>query len=313
MDQRVTRRDFLKAGAAAAVTGGWTLGQEYPIVDTHMHIWTDDTAAYPFAHPYSATFTPPPIAGTVERLVEEMDSYGITHAVLVQVIYYGWDNRYTVDALHRYPDRFRAHGLIDPTDPNRAERLEYWMDQGLSGMRFSPIYYRGEEEWIDSRESDPLWEVAEARGAVFNFFIDTAQLPRLEAMVARFPGVKVVIDHLARVDLSGPDPQGEFAKLTRLAQYPNVWAKVSELEIISATKEYPYRDTFEYVHRMYESFGADRLLWGTGFPGATRAQAGRLPLASELRLIREEIPFFTAAERERILGANAFEVWDFGR
>ena len=61
------------------------------------------------------------------------------------------------------------------------------MRQGLSGMRFSPMYYQGDEGWINSTESHPLWERAESREAVFNFFITTAQLPRLEEMVARFP------------------------------------------------------------------------------------------------------------------------------
>ncbi|HUE96391.1 MAG TPA: amidohydrolase family protein [Longimicrobiaceae bacterium] len=306
-----SRRDFLRASAAAVGGLGWRSASS--VIDTHMHVWSADVASYPFAHPYSGDFSAPALAGTVERLVEEMDAYGITHAILVQMIYYGWDNRYTVDCLHRYPDRFRAQGLIDPTDPNRADRLEYWMRQGLSGMRFSPLYYRDSDEWMNDRDGYALWERAESLGAVFNFFITTPQLPRLEEMVARFPGVKVVIDHLARVDLSGPDPEGEFTKLTRLARYPNVWAKVSELELISATREFPFRDTFPYVRRMYDSFGPERLLWGTGFPGATRAQAGRIPLEQEMQLIREEIPLFTEAERERIMGLNALEVWDFER
>jgi predicted TIM-barrel fold metal-dependent hydrolase len=53
------------------------------------------------------------------------------------------------------------------------------------------------------------------------------------------------------------------------------------------------------------------LLWGTGFPGATRAQAGRPALADELALIRREIPFFSATDREKILGRNAAQLWKF--
>jgi len=62
---------------------------------------------------------------------------------------------------------------------------------------------------------------------------------------------------------------------------------------------------------MYEAFGPERLLWGTGFPGATRAEAGRPSLREELQLIRKEIRFFTAEDREKILGRNASKLWGF--
>jgi predicted TIM-barrel fold metal-dependent hydrolase len=66
------------------------------------------------------------------------------------------------------------------------------------------------------------------------------------------------------------------------------------------------------VKRVYDAFGPDRLLWGTGFPGATRAQAGRPSLEEELALVRREIPFFSASDREKILGRNAARLWGFG-
>jgi predicted TIM-barrel fold metal-dependent hydrolase len=305
----LSRRDFLAGLAAAPVVGGATSG---PVVDVHMHVWSDDTVRFPYAHPYDANFKPPAIAGSVEMLLAEMDRYAIEYAVLVQVIYYGWDNRYVAHCLRQSPRRLRAHGLIDPTDRDLAGKLEYWMRQhGLSGMRFSPIYYRGKDEWINGVAHHSLWKRAEDLGAIFNFFIAADQLARLDDMVGRFPGVRVVIDHLARVNLAGPDPAGDVAKLTQLARHRNVWVKVSELSILSPSKKYPYADTFPWVRRVYDAFGPDRLMWGTGFPGATRAQAGRPSLADELRLVREGIPFFSDEDREKILGRNAVRLWNF--
>jgi predicted TIM-barrel fold metal-dependent hydrolase len=306
----VSRRNFLAGLAATAVAAHRALATA-PVVDTHMHVWSADTGRFPFAHPYDSKFNPPPTAGTMEMLLEEMDRFEIDFSVLVQVIYYGWDNRYLAHCLKSQPRRFRAQGLIDPTDPDRARKLVFWMrEHGLSGMRFSPIYYRGKDEWINDRSSDALWKRAEELGAVFNFFIAAGQLSKLEEMVKRFAGVKVVIDHLARVDLKA-DPDGEVPKLLALARYPNVWVKVSELSIISPSKNYPYSDTFQAVRRVYDTFGPDRLLWGTGFPGATRAQGGRPSLREELALIRREIPFFTGDDRKKILGGNAARLWKF--
>jgi predicted TIM-barrel fold metal-dependent hydrolase len=280
------------------------------IIDAHMHVWSDDPVRFPFAHPYDPKFVPPKIPASVQLLVEEMDAHGITHCVLVQTISHGWDNRYLAHSLKAHPRRFRGQGLIDPTDPQVAKNLETAMrEHGLAGVRFSPIYYLGKDDWL--KGNDALWEKAAQLGAVFNFFIASEQLPKLEEMIRRHPKVKVVIDHLARVDLNAKDPEPEIKKLLALARYPNVWVKVSELNVLSPSKQYPYRDTYALVKRVYDAFGADRLLWGTGFPGATRAQAGRPTLEQELALIQREIPFFTAADRAKILGPNTAKVWGF--
>ena len=303
----ISRRAFLAALAVAPLAA-----PRSQVVDTHMHVWTNDVERFPFAHPYDPNFKPPAVAGTVEMLLDEMDSFAIGHAVLVQVIYYGWDNRYVAHCVKRYPRRFCAQGLIDPTDPQVASKLEYWMlEHGLTGMRFSPIYYQGRDEWITSDAHHRLWKKAEQLKAIFNFFIAANQLAKLETMLADYPGVKVVIDHLARVDLTGSDPAREVAQLTRLARYSNVWVKVSELSIVSPSKKYPFADTYSWVKRVYDAFGPDRLLWGTGFPGATRAQAGRPSLEEELALVRREIPFLSDRDREKILGRNAARLWKF--
>lgn len=283
-----------------------------PVVDTHLHVWTNDTNAFPFAHPYDPKFKPPPVAGTIDMAREEMERHGIDFAVLVQVIYYGWDNRYVAQCIKRHPQRFRAHGLIDPTDADVDGKLEYWMQEhGLSGMRFSPIYYKGRDEWLTSDAHHRLWKKAAALGAIFNYFIGANQLARLETMLAAHPEVTVVIDHLARVDLAGAEAKRDVAQLTRLARYRNVWVKVSELSLLSPSKKHPYADTFDAVKQVYDAFGPDRLLWGTGFPGETRAQAGRPPLDQELALIRRDIPFLSASDREKILGRNAAQLWKF--
>lgn len=313
----VDRRAFLAtlacAAPAAAVLASTATGAAKPLlIDTHMHVWAEDLRKFPFAHPFEKNLKPPRVAATVELLLKEMDASGVSHCVLVQTIYHGWDNRYLAECLKAHPKRFRGHGLIDPTDPKVAEKLAYWVkEQGLAGMRFSPIYYPGKDDWLNAKASNALWEKAEELKALFNFFIATDQLPRLEEMARRFPKVPVVIDHLGRINLKATNPLPEFKKLLSLARLPNTFAKVSELSVLSPSEKYPYKDTFEWVKRLYEAFGGDRLLWGTGFPGATRAQARRPTLAQELALIREEIPCFTAADRAKILGGNAARLWGF--
>ena len=319
----LTRRGFIQAGSLLALNASIVSSQagppaktDAPIIDTHMHVWGNDEKRFPFPHPYVPGFSikDVPHKATVEMLIEDMDQNACTHAVLVQVIYHGWDNSYVADCVKRFPDRLRAHGLIDPTDPRVADKLEYWVkEHGLHGMRFSPIYYQngqhGGDEWLDAPETHRLWKMAEKLGSVFNFFIASQQLPKLARMVKAHPGVNITIDHLSQIDLA-KNPEPQMRLLLAMAKYPNVFVKVSELSSVSSSGRYPFPDAYPYVKRVYEAFGPDRLLFGTGYPGTARAAYKRPTLAREIELVGM-FPFFSSSDRAKMLGLNAKAVWDF--
>jgi predicted TIM-barrel fold metal-dependent hydrolase len=316
----VDRRTFLTASAAAlawaAARPAHPADAKRPIIDTHMHVWANDAQRYPFAHPYAKPYAGMPHEGTVEMLVDDMDRHGCTHCVLVQTICHGWDNTYLADCVRRYPARFKGHGLIDPTDPQAADKLIYWTrEQGLSGMRFSPMYYRsgehGGDDWITADHSHALWKTAAKLGSVFNFFIAPGQLLKLATMVRAHPDVPVIVDHLSQLDLGAADPEPDVRLLLAMAQYPSVRVKVSELTSVSKSHQYPFRDAYPCVRRVYEAFGPDRLLFGTGYPGSARAGYERPTLAAEIALVDREIPFFTRDDRDKILGGNAQRLWKF--
>ena len=318
----ITRRSFVKVAATTAVgvasqnAKAAAPNKKSPVIDTHMHVWANDPKRYPFPHPYTENFQETPHPATLEMLVEDMDQFGCDGAVLVQVIYHGWDNLYVADCAKRFPDRLRAHGLIDPTDPKVADKLEYWMkEHGLHGMRFSAIYYQngqhGGDRWINANETHRLWRKAEELGAVFNFFIAAKQLPKLETMVRQYPTVPIIIDHMSQLNFGAEDLEPEFRLLLRLARYPNVWVKVSELTSVSKSGQYPFKDAYLNVKRLYEAFGGDQLLFGTGYPGTARAAYKRPPLDQEIDLLRTKMPFFSQEDRQKILGGNAASIWKF--
>ena len=221
MNNLIGRRSFLaQVGAALSAK------RRRLIIDTHLEVWTLDPR-FPFHHPERPNLKVD-MAAPIENEVDEMRDFGLKYAVLINPRYYGWDNSYISDSLHRYPKLFVAHGLIDPLDPNVADRLRYWVvERGFQGMRFSPLYHP-QSTWLNSKEHYALWRVAEKLGAVFNFYILPHQMPMLEDMAGRFPGVKVVVDHLGKPDLKAADPWPEFRKMFRLKQFPQVWISASE-------------------------------------------------------------------------------------
>ena len=295
----VSRRSFLAQAAAALTPASKRL-----IIDTHLEVWTHDPR-FPFHHPEHPE-SKPEIDGPIENEVEEMRQYGLRYAVLINPRYYGWDNSYISYSLHRYPDRFVAHGLINPEDPDVVDRLNYWVtEHGFQGMRFSPLYHP-KSTWLNAKESYPLWREAERLSAVFNFYILPHQMSMLEDMAGRFPGVKVVVDHLGEPDLKSPDPWADFRKMFRLKRFPQVWISVSEPYEISL-EAFPYGDIVPFFKAVYEEFGGRQLIWGTGYP----KPRWELPMDKELEFVDSVLSFYTPGDRELILGGNALRIWKF--
>ena len=297
-----SRRQFLGLAAAAAAARGETS----PIIDTHLEVWTFDPK-FPFHHPERPNLTRVDVEGPIENEVEEMREFGLKYAVLINPRFYGWDNSYISYSLHKYPKLFVAHGLLDPLQPDPAGKLRYWIEEhGFQGMRFSPIYHP-KSTWLNSKEHYPLWREAERLRAVFNFYILPQQMPMLEDMAGRFPGVKIVVDHLGKPDLRAADPWAEFRKMFRLKRFPQVWISASEPYELSLSKDFPYRDTIPFFKAVYEEFGAKQLIWGTGYP----KPRWELPMDKELEFVNRVLDFYTPADRELILGKNALGIWRF--
>lgn len=299
-----SRREFLIA-AAGGLSAVAAAKRPELIIDTHLEVWTFDPK-FPFHHPERLDLKRVPVEAPIENEVAEIKEFGLKYAVLINPRYYGWDNSYIDYSLHKYPDRFVAHGLLDPLQPDPAARLRYWItERGFQGMRFSPIYHPA-STWLNSREHYPLWKEAERLGAVFNYYILPHQMPMLEDMAGRFPGVKIVVDHLGKPDLKAADPWAEFRNMFRLKKFPQVWISASEPYEISLTKEFPYRDVVPFFKAIYEEFGPRQLIWGTGYP----KPRWELPMDKELEFV-ESLDFYTPADRELILGKNALRIWKF--
>ena len=280
------------------------------IVDTHVHVWEIDPPRYPVG-PTAPTWTAEPDEpGTADELIEDMDANGVDVSVLVQTSWSTWDNGYMSDSVARFPDRFVGHGLIDPQDTEgNAEQVRYWMeDRGLVGFRFHPFYYPDEQILVKD-DNRAMWEELAARNAVIQFHMRYGDAPQVDEIARRHPNMALIIDHMGY-----PDPETGmevFQPILDLARHDRMFVKISDVKGRSR-EPFPFRDMHPYVRALLDAFGVERAMWGTGYPGHHRVKHNWLSLADELRLVREEYDFLTSAEKDRMLGGTAAEVWGLG-
>ena len=112
------------------------------IIDSHLHVWSDDPQRYPWAG------DGPSQDGSVELLLQTMERHGVDKACLVQSIHYLFDNRYTADCLARYPGRFSGIAVMDRNAPDAVERLERLVtEDGFEGLRMHLSRADDPAEW----------------------------------------------------------------------------------------------------------------------------------------------------------------------
>jgi predicted TIM-barrel fold metal-dependent hydrolase len=128
-----TRRRFVTngLGAGAALVSGRAdraLAQvdRRMIVDAQVHLWKAESADWKWV-PGLQPQLPEPF--TIERLAPMMDEAGVDRVVIVPPSWPGDRNDYALEAVQRYPSRFRVMGRIPLQDPKSAELIPKWKDQ----------------------------------------------------------------------------------------------------------------------------------------------------------------------------------------
>jgi L-fuconolactonase len=276
------------------------------IIDTHVHVWEIDPPKYPVGPTAPNWNSYPDEPGTADELLAEMDTHGVDLTVLVQTSWSTWDNGYIADSVARFPGRFIGHGLIDPLASDNADLVRYWMaERGLAGFRFHPMYYT-EEPVLVRPQNQPMWEEIASRGAVIQLHMRAAQAAQVGQIAGEWPGVTLIIDHMGYPDLA--EDEAAYAPILDLATHDNVYAKVSDVAGRSA-EGFPYGDVQPRIRALVSAFGAQRMIWGTGYPGHHRTKHNWPALADELRLIREGIPFLSANDIDCLLGDTARAIW----
>ena len=275
-----------------------------PIVESHVHIWTQDEN-YPFT-PTLPDVPVPTTAATAEMLLEETGKAGVDHVVLVQPSTYGWDNRYLADSIARYPQRLAGVCLVDPLDEEAPEQLEYWVrERNFHGVRLHAVR-PDSASWFTTAQTDRIWRKAADLGIPICLLLDLVHAPMVEVMLKRFPQVDVVLDHMGRIDVSEQPPYPVFSRFLELANSPHTFAKVSGM-LHYSNAAYPFTDTHPFFRLAKDAWGPERLMWGTDWP-MLLDKAGYLP---RLTAVRDEMPFFSKADLEWVLGGTALRLWSF--
>jgi predicted TIM-barrel fold metal-dependent hydrolase len=275
------------------------------IIDIHPHVICPDTARFPLA----------PLGGTqstwsrdrptsYEAMIKEMDAAGVAKSAIVQAsTAYGHDNTYVAEAIAAYPKRFTGVFSVDVLAPDAVDKMKHWIDRGFSGMRLftTGSTMPGQATWFADPSTFPAWDYAGEAGIPVCMQMTPQGFAQLRGLMDRFPKVRIILDHLARPQLTDGPPFAADQPFFDLAKYGQVFLKVTPVNV--EPKDWGKATPASFFGAVVKAYGASRIAWGSNFP----ATAG--PLSAILKKAQAAFGFASAEDREWIFGKTAMALY----
>ena len=221
-------------------------------VDTHAHVFLRDL---PMAA--GRRYTPATDA-SLNSYLDVLDTYGLSHGVLVQPSFLGTDNSYLVACIAAAQGRLRGIGVLDPT--TAGEEFDRLDAAGVVGVRLNLLGQATPD--IASQ----IWRVFVERLIHRSWQIEIQQHASMAfTLVAQLldMGATVVLDHFALPDpgLGAADPDWRW--LLALGSNGRLWVKLSAAYRNGPEGAFIASACWPILRDM---LGLERLMWGSDWP-----------------------------------------------
>lgn len=226
---------------------------------------------------------------------------GVDAALLHPPLLYGDDPSYCLRAARAHPAEFRVVARINPMRPDVEDLLADWKRNPLLvGVRFTAVSTLEQSEASVALLTTML-RAAARHDLPVSIFIPDA-MPALRKIVATFSATRFVIDHLNLRPTGGSDSWRDLAALLELSAFDNTVAKLTAVPAHSR-RPYPFEDVWPPLHQIIDSFGVDRVMWGSDM--TVHQGFDYRQLVDYLRQTDE----LSAADKALILGDNLRHVY----
>ncbi|PSH54491.1 amidohydrolase [Phyllobacterium brassicacearum] len=145
----------------------------------------------------------------------------------------------------------------------------------------------------------------EGTGLTFDLCVLPSQIEKAIALIDLAPGVQFILDHCGVPDIKSEGLSEWHSKITDIAKRPNVTAKISGVVAYADSDTWRIETLEPYVHHVIESFGWDRLVWGSDWPVCTLGGG----LATWVAATHALLQGCSEAEKAKLFSANAKRIW----
>ena len=192
-------------------------------------------------------------------------------AIAVEASPWRDDNRWLLHTLRSDPRMLGFVGNLDPLHADFANDLDALTNEPLFlGLRYGNLWDRDLlQDQARPGFIDGLRQLAASGRGLDSANPNPRLIKGLLQLSDRLPELRIIIDHLPNAQVPSGEEAAYHADLLRLAERPNVFAKLAEIPQLGP--QGLITDTAFYNDRLavlWEAFGEDRCFFGSDWPNS---------------------------------------------
>lgn len=266
-------------------------------LDSHQHFWKFNPAEYGWMQPdwpIRRDFLP-------SDLQPLLNQHRLDGSIAVQARQTIEESRWLLSLADQSPLIKGVVGWVDLRSDHVTEQLA----ELAPHPRFVGVRHVVQDEPDDRFMLRPDFIRGISRLKQFDLTYDLLvfpqQLPAAIELVRRFPEQPFVLDHIAKPRIRDGTLSPWREHIRELAQAPNVCCKVSGLVTEADWVNWKAEDFRPYLDIIFESFGEDRLMFGSDWPVCLLAGS----YERVFKLLEQYVQQLRAEGRAKLFGDNA--------
>jgi len=266
-------------------------------LDSHQHFWKYNPAHQVWMTDAMAVLRRDYLPGELQPILEVI---GFDGTIAVQARQMTEETEWLLKLADEHDFIKAVVGWVDLRSPKLREQLErYSKHPKLVGVRHV-VHDEPDDHFMllpEFRRS--LAQLGEF-GLTYDLLLFPKHLPVAVKLVTEFPDQPFVLDHIAKPGIRECQVSPWKEDLKRLAEFPNVFCKLSGMVTEAKWKQWQPEDFRRYLDLVIESFGTDRVMIGSDWPVCTLSG----DYASTMHIVIDYAQQFSAKVRDDILGDN---------
>jgi L-fuconolactonase len=271
------------------------------IIDTHQHFWKYDPVNYSWINDEMAVIRKDFLPGDLAVVVNE---HKLNGTVAVQADQTEAETDWLLQLAAKNDFIKGVVGWVDLRSSNIEKRLQHY--QQFSKLKGFRHVLQGEEPSF-MLQKDFLNGISKLQQ--YNFTYDILIFPKHLAaaleLVQQFPEQKFVIDHVAKPYIKDEKIDEWKTGMQQLAQQSNVYCKISGMVTEADWKNWTADDLRPYIDVVVESFGIDRIMYGSDWPVCLVASSYK----RWLQTVKDYFSSYSTEDQEKVFSSNAIKFY----
>lgn len=272
-------------------------------IDSHQHFWKAARGDYHWMGPAVPALCRDYLPEDLEPWLKKNE---IDRTILVQAAQTVAETDFLLDLAMQHDFIAGVIGWLDMDSPNFGQQLElYAKKQEFLGLR-PMLQDIPEDDWILRPRVISSLKLIADRGLPFEFLTYTRHLPHVLHALESVPNLHAVVDHISKPEIKNRKLEPWRSLMTEVAKHGNVYCKLSGMITEADHKAWIPDDLRPYIEHVWESFGAERCMFGSDWPVCLLAGSYQQVIDALQTVLK---PHLNPQQEAAVFGGNALRFY----